>query len=530
MMRVMFAPVPGNLKSTTSILAAIVLVAGASSSPALSQILVGSGLIDDEANHVVIRPPARKQADLKLPPKEELERAQLQVGENLEIPAAPDVDFWLGLERIIPSGQKGWRFFDSAEGPPKDWLKPEFDDSKWQQGQAPLGYGEGIVVSELKWGDDEENKIPSASFRLKFDAEKPDTGEIWAMRAMVDDGAMFYLNGKEIQRVRMPEGEIKMDTRPNVKTGSSSGLERKWVNFTIDPKAIRKGNNVLCASVHQFDADSSDLLLDVELIRLKHKRFLAISEKLEARKKAEEEAKRIAEAAKPEVPIRIVQPASLLRTFDSRLKPELSRVKQMLRSLPRVIGINENQVEELILAADDSFERLRKDVETRSENADQRAQSLLRNEIYQNKLSILKEQVLIETFAAILTPKQLQDYSNFAKHREDQRLTKTVEMFYANLDCSLFMTEEQRPKMIALLKEIALDPANQRTYYSNNPINEYYRVQNGFNTLMRSNNLSKLEEILDKEQMAALVAGSKTGNIYGNGFIEVEQVLIPQEK
>ena len=154
----------------------------------------------------------------------------------------------------------------------------------------------------------------------------------------------------------------------------------------------------------------------------------------------------------------------------------------------------------------------------------------MRNEIYQNKISLTSDEELIETFAAILTPEQLAKYSAFVKQREEERLSTTIEMFYANLDCGMFLTEEQRPKMLSLLREIATDPATAKSYSANNnPIYSYYRIVNGFSNIVRGND-ARLKEMLTPKQLVTLNEGITTGSIYGGQFINVDRMLAPEEK
>ena len=439
-------------------------------------------------------------------------------------------DLWLGKNRVVVSGHPGWRYLDSKEGAPKGWEKPNFDASKWKKGDAPLGYGEPSVKTTLAYGPDADNKYVCAFFRLDFDLKRKSETDTWVMRALVDDGAVFYLNGKEVQRVRMAEGEITNETRPNVKTGSSSGLEGKYVHFKIKPEVVKEGKNVLCARVHQFDADSSDLVLDVEMIRLSEGELASI-EKEEKKRKEEEERLAAAKALEQQQQIvQIAQPATLVTIFESRARPERVRMKHMLQSLPQVIGITEDQVAELILAADEAYTSTKAMIEQRSQTADQPEQNRLRNDIYQNKFSLTKDEGLRETFAAILTLEQLRAYSEFVAQREEQRLASTIDMFYSNLNCGLFFTEEQKPKMLKMLREVALDPVNARSYSSSNsPVNLYYQIQNGFTRAARAKD-ERLKEILNAEQLKTLEEGISTGAIYGGGFINVDDVLTPEEQ
>lgn len=86
------------------------------------------------------------------------------------------------------------------------------------------------------------------------------------MGIRADDGAVVYLNGKEIRRIRMPDGEIGHRTFSEGNTQSESGLEGKLIPFTIDREALREGENVIAVSVHQRHGASSDLVLDLEIL------------------------------------------------------------------------------------------------------------------------------------------------------------------------------------------------------------------------------------------------------------------------
>ena len=473
----------------------------------------------DEKKEPADIPDEDKEEEQKKGEEEKKEKAGIR---GLEIGA------WEKRERVISLSQKGWRYLDTKDGPAKEWLKPDYDDSKWKKGDAPLGYGDNgdtKIVTELGYGDDASNKYRAAFFRLKFVMEDdPEDSEAWIARTVVDDGAMFYLNGQEVHRLRMPEGEVNANTYSAEKTGGSSGLEGKAIGFKVKPESLRKGENVLCVSVHQADADSSDLVLDIELFKATEKEFAA------AKKAAEEKAKKEKEEAAKRIVIGGIQPAgpaNILRIFDDRMNSEHTKIKHLIRSLKRTIGISEDQAEELTLCADNALKRLRDDVERRSEQ-DNFRQNIITNEIYQGKISIRSEQGFVDAFAAILEPEQVDKYTEFVRVRKERQLDAMVNMFLSNLDNGLFMEEKQREKMRGLLKEIALDPTTRRNYYGNNPLNSYYQIQNGFNQMAAQKD-TRLKEILNPEQVDMLQKGMRNGSIYTNTFIEVDEVLVPIE-
>ena len=92
------------------------------------------------------------------------------------------------------------RRFRNIEMPAKlqDWFKPEFDDSGWQQGLAPIGKGghpraKKSVVSRSDWGNG-EFLLARTTFELE------DTGfDLYRLRVMSLQGYKIYLNGQPIQ-------------------------------------------------------------------------------------------------------------------------------------------------------------------------------------------------------------------------------------------------------------------------------------------------------------------------------------------
>jgi hypothetical protein len=168
--------------------------------------------------------------------------------------------------QVLPRGAHAWHYWNADAAPPTDWFRVDFDDSEWMTGRAPLGYGEEDIATGIRFGGDARNKRPAAFFRREFEVGNPEGSEVFAMGIRADDGAVVYLNGKEIRRIRMPDGEIGHRTFSEGNTQSESGLEGKLIPFTIDREALREGENVIAVSVHQRHGASSDLVLDLEIL------------------------------------------------------------------------------------------------------------------------------------------------------------------------------------------------------------------------------------------------------------------------
>jgi hypothetical protein len=170
-------------------------------------------------------------------------------------------DAAFGRTLLEASGSTQWKFLDTGVAPPPAWIQPTYDDSKWQSGKAPLGYGEPRVATELRSSNDEGKQPVTAWFRCKFDVPKLRPGESLVLMSCIDDGAIFYLNGREIDRINMPSGKV-MPTTLAASTVSDKD-EGLYTRQHIPAHAVKAGKNVLAIEVHQGGIKSSDLFLDV---------------------------------------------------------------------------------------------------------------------------------------------------------------------------------------------------------------------------------------------------------------------------
>lgn len=200
-----------------------------------------------------------------------------------------------GGEPLIERGSEGWRYCQSptveCEGWQSDsWTAIEFDDSSWPGGQAILGYGDPDVVTELSFGVNPQRKESSALFRRRFRfARKP---EIRMLRGRVccDDGAVVLLNGREVFRYNLPLGTLSHSTQALRAIGPAAEDERRYHPFIVPADALADGENVVAVSVHQANATSSDLAMDLELTALTSE-----SEVEEARQEAHRQSQRTEE-------------------------------------------------------------------------------------------------------------------------------------------------------------------------------------------------------------------------------------------
>ena len=163
---------------------------------------------------------------------------------------------------VVAPSNTVWRYRDNGLAPPSGWNGTNFNDAAWASGEAMLGYGASQKTT-VGYGTDPNNKFPATYFRQTFvsPVSTNETHGSGVLKLWVDDGAIIYLNGSEILRVRMPTGAVNEKTWASTLV-SSHGL---WESFEVPVTALLPGTNVLAAEVHQYNATSSDIVLWAEL-------------------------------------------------------------------------------------------------------------------------------------------------------------------------------------------------------------------------------------------------------------------------
>ena len=144
-----------------------------------------------------------------------------------------------------------WKYYDLGMAPPNQsgvtWKQAAYNDVSWTSGPAELGYGDG----------DEATVISSATltayYRYAFNVDDPADFSNLMLQLTYDDGAVVYLNGVEIWRVNMPNGNITYNT-----FASTNSSDNAQASLTITNTLV-SGSNLLAVEIHQRSASSTDL-------------------------------------------------------------------------------------------------------------------------------------------------------------------------------------------------------------------------------------------------------------------------------
>lgn len=161
---------------------------------------------------------------------------------------------------FVPRGSV-WKYHDSGEDLGANWTHPDYDDSSWKEGAAPLGYA-GPVTTTVRYGTNPSAKYITTYFRRAFMVESGDLARL-TVSLRRDDGGIVYLNGREVFRSNMPAGPVRFDTRASSTVGGAA--ETSFFVSDAPPALLLTGTNLLAVEIHQANPSSSDLAFDLQL-------------------------------------------------------------------------------------------------------------------------------------------------------------------------------------------------------------------------------------------------------------------------
>jgi len=161
-----------------------------------------------------------------------------------------------------------WSYDDSGVDWGIEWRAPNFADSLfWATGQALLGGNVGGQALSEPVNSEMSTGATTFYFRKEFTLDvDPANVDALEISTILDDGAVFYLNGVEVLRLGMDgimgQGDIYSDEYAS-RHVSRPSLEGP---FIVSPDALRQGHNVMAVEVHQSEGDDAeDILFGMEL-------------------------------------------------------------------------------------------------------------------------------------------------------------------------------------------------------------------------------------------------------------------------
>jgi Concanavalin A-like lectin/glucanases superfamily/Lamin Tail Domain/CotH kinase protein len=148
-------------------------------------------------------------------------------------------------QNSVISIQGDWKFNDAGIDLGTAWYNPTFDDAPWPEG-ASLFYRGSASLPATKNTQLAAGRT-TYYFRDRFVFSGNPAMTQLRIQPLIDDGAVFYLNGVEISRFNMPAGAINYSTLANSAVGTAT-----YGNPILIPgTALNVGTNVLAVEVHQ---------------------------------------------------------------------------------------------------------------------------------------------------------------------------------------------------------------------------------------------------------------------------------------
>jgi len=174
--------------------------------------------------------------------------------------ALPDEDIML-----ISDGSE-WKYFkgtqEASSPDTTEWRELSFDDSPWQTGAAPIGWGEptsflGTTLEDMRYAH------TSFFIRKKFTIDNLAAIDNLILEAMYDDGFNVWINDTFVLQENMPSENMSYE---DYASGAHSS-EKSWFTFVLpEPTYLVEGENIISIQVQNMSrTSSSDCFIDVRL-------------------------------------------------------------------------------------------------------------------------------------------------------------------------------------------------------------------------------------------------------------------------
>lgn len=157
---------------------------------------------------------------------------------------------------LIAAGSS-WKYNDKGTDLGTAWRNASYADSAWTSGNSELGYGDGDEATRVSGGKS------AYYFRKTFDAGSSLAGlQSVKLKAVVDDGAVAYLNGIEVWRFNVKANQTYATLATSYVAGDA---EKTWQEVAIPNSALLPGANTLAIEVHNDALSSSDASFNISL-------------------------------------------------------------------------------------------------------------------------------------------------------------------------------------------------------------------------------------------------------------------------
>ncbi|MBI1389834.1 MAG: hypothetical protein GC154_15450 [bacterium] len=164
---------------------------------------------------------------------------------------------------LLISDNDRWKYFKGTQEPSEPrtaWRERDFNDSSWQAGPAPIGYGETVIRTNL---DDMRGGYTTFYMRKTFTVD--DLNKIGPVTAymLYDDGFNMWINGVLVAQSNVDSDDLPYDAVAEHRENTN------YVEVPLpDPSGyLVEGTNIIAIQVvNQYLSQSSDCFMDLALV------------------------------------------------------------------------------------------------------------------------------------------------------------------------------------------------------------------------------------------------------------------------
>ncbi|MGV3771988.1 MAG: lamin tail domain-containing protein [Verrucomicrobiales bacterium] len=152
-----------------------------------------------------------------------------------------------------------WKYNQTGINLATSWRSVTYNDSTWSSGPQPIGTGV-VIAGPVPKTPLTVGKV-TYYFRKSFVFDGSPSQAFCLLQLIVDDGAVVYLNNRELFRTNMPTTTISYSTFANKHVGNPTPTGFMGFPGT----ALVQGTNVIAVEVHQNTAASADIMFGLGL-------------------------------------------------------------------------------------------------------------------------------------------------------------------------------------------------------------------------------------------------------------------------
>ncbi|WP_110239593.1 fibrinogen-like YCDxxxxGGGW domain-containing protein [Nocardioides gilvus] len=163
---------------------------------------------------------------------------------------------------LVPAGS-AWKWYYQTAAPASSWKGTAFDDSSWKTGTAHLGWGAGVVRTNIDTFANQADRPVTAYFRRSFEVSDPSKVVSLKLDTIGDDGVVVHVNGTEVGRENMRDGAVTHTSyAPTARRHEVAAANPLIVDVPVS--LLRAGTNVIAAETHVNFRKTADLTFDLK--------------------------------------------------------------------------------------------------------------------------------------------------------------------------------------------------------------------------------------------------------------------------